>query len=116
MTNLTNLTFKRFQLINAKRSKAFYPQCQDWTEAEWMMALMGEIGEAANIMKKRLRDKEDVRPGLALVAGELADVLCYISLLCSYLGLDMDGIVREKFNEVTMRNDPTDKQIKEFML
>lgn len=96
-----SLTFAHFQNINQRRSDDLFPMCYEWEEPEWMMALTGELGELANMLKKRLRDQ--VGPSLEEVGEEVADVLCYLFLLASYLDLDMEKITRDKFNKVTAR-------------
>lgn len=76
-----------------------------------MTALVGEVGEAANIVKKlnRIRDgipgnkpnetKEALENSLA---NELADVSIYLNLLFQAIGLDQEKAVEIKF-QITSR-------------
>jgi len=71
-----------------------------------MTATAGELGEAANIIKKlnRIRDGipgnsetyEQLRLGLSK---ELADVAIYLDLMTQAAGFDLEQIREVKFNE-----------------
>lgn len=79
------------------------PDGSDWTLSDWMTALTGEVGEAANYIKKWRRGdltREELRP---LVAKELADILAYTDLLASQLDIDLGETMIAKFNEVSQR-------------
>lgn len=79
-----------------------------------MTALAGEVGEAANIIKK-LRREYDLTTGFDLsqghdrqamrhrLASELADVQCYLDLLAASAGIDLGEATIKKFNEVSQR-------------
>ena len=77
----------------------------DWTPADWVVALLGELGEAANIMKKMRRgdfgDKDDREYQIALeyVKREFADVIIYLDLLALQFDIDLGDAVVLKFNE-----------------
>ncbi len=80
-----------------------YPTCSDWMPNDWMTALVGEVGETANILKKiRRRDfrLNDVRDELAK---ELADVQIYLVQLSRSLDIDLETAVIKKFDEVSER-------------
>lgn len=83
------------------RTPAF-AQCQTWNEADWFMALAGEVGELANLLKKRKRGIGQV-PTDKDIASEMADILIYLDLLAEYQGINLSEAVREKFNEVSAR-------------
>lgn len=78
-------------------------------------ALAGEVGEACNLIKKlrRLDGKKKVAntpedPGeiIADIGKELANAVAYLDLLAARLGLDDLGeLYRDKFNEVSERNN-----------
>lgn len=75
----------------------------DWTLSQWSNAACGELGEAANLIKKIERGDislEEARPELAK---ELADVICYMDLLAHRAGVDLGEAVRSKFNEISDR-------------
>lgn len=70
----------------------------DWTPAQWLQAVVGELGEYANFRKKFERgdlcqeefDREARR--------ELADVVIYLDLLAAQLGINLGDAVMRKFN------------------
>lgn len=75
----------------------------DWSPAQWLQALVGELGEYANIMKKVERGdltKEEAAP---LIADELADVQTYLDILAYQVGVDLGEATRAKFNRVSIR-------------
>lgn len=80
----------------------------DWSPADWLTAVVGEIGEAANLMKK-LRRGDFVLGSPEHIAAyndlayELADVVIYLDILAKQLGVDLAAAVREKFNIVSTR-------------
>jgi len=82
---------------------ADYPTCADWTPNDWVTALVGEVGEAANILKKVRRGDKPlsvVRPELAK---ELADVQIYLVQLSRAVGVDLEAAIVAKFDEVSAR-------------
>lgn len=85
----------------------------DWTPAQWLQALVGELGEYANFRKKFERGDLTLAEFEVHAAKELADVQTYLSLL-SMRCLDEDGTAHptginlgqatiDKFNEVSKR-------------
>jgi len=84
---MTDLSLEEIRRINVLRSETCFPQCVNWTVSHWVVALLGEFGEAANIYKKVFRGDftlEEARPELAK---ELADVQCYLLLTAHYAGI-----------------------------
>lgn len=64
-------------------------------------ALAGEVGEAANVVKKLERQSLGLRGSVASVsdlADELADVIIYADLLAARVGIDLGKAVITKFN------------------
>ena len=79
------------------------PDGSDWSPAQWLQALAGEVGEYANVRKKYERGdltgeefQEDARK-------ELADIMAYLDLLAFQLGIDLGAATVSKFNEVSDR-------------
>jgi NTP pyrophosphatase (non-canonical NTP hydrolase) len=107
MTALTYETARRARL--AIQSK-FQDDCADWTLADWSNAALGELGEAANIIKKiRRKDFLISDPGVReALAFELADALAYIDLLAYHAGIDLSEAVEDKFNSLCDRHAITD--------
>jgi len=107
------LTFDQLRAANVARLPLFknaqgetahaQPDGSDWTPADWMTAMVGEVGEAANIIKKIRRG--DFARGSALEAAmealrrEFADVVIYLDILAHQFGIDLGAAVRDKFNE-----------------
>lgn len=76
---------------------------RDWTAAQWFQALGGETGEYANFRKKYERGDLTYEEFIVNARKELADVMCYLDLLCAHLEIDLDDAVIEKFNEISER-------------
>ena len=77
-----------------------------WSPSDWMTAIAGEVGEAANLIKKRRRGQEiDTKD----ILHELADAVIYIDLLVTALGGDLETAIREKFNLTSDRIGSTVK-------
>lgn len=77
------------------------PDGSDWALSTWSNAVLGELGEAANLIKKVERGDislEDARPELAK---EFADVLTYLDILAFRAGVLLGQATVEKFNEVS---------------
>jgi len=73
--------------------------------SDWLVAVLGELGEAANIVKKlnRVRDgipgnKETPEELRAKLENELADADIYLSLLYQAAGIDRETAILETFN------------------
>ncbi len=92
------------QFKNAKGEPAHSkPDGSDWSLGEWSNAVLGELGEAANIIKKIQRGDislEDARPALAK---EFADVLTYLDILSYQAGVNLSTATVDKFNEISRR-------------
>lgn len=75
-----------------------------------MTAVTGELGEAANVVKKLNRVRDGI-PGNAQSEAELraalreevADVFIYLDLLAQSQGFDLADAVREKFNKTSRK-------------
>jgi NTP pyrophosphatase (non-canonical NTP hydrolase) len=78
--------------------------------SEWMVAMFGEFGEAANIVKKlnRERDgfasfnkgatKDDL---LYQLRDEIGDGFSYLILFCQAVGIDLLEAAEQKFDKVS---------------
>lgn len=75
----------------------------DWSPADWMTALAGEVGETANILKKIRRGDTSLFEARKELAKELADIQCYLVLLANRCGIDLEVATILKFNEVSKR-------------
>lgn len=97
------LTFATLREVNVLRCKeGFRKNPTDWSSAQWACAAGGEMGELQNLIKKEFRG--DCIDNLDREIGkEIADVVIYLDLLAASRGLDLEQLVREKFNEVSLR-------------
>jgi len=108
-----SLTFDTLRSANIARLPVFKnkkglpahsePDGSDWSPAQWLQAVMGELGEYANFRKKYERgdiskEEFDVEAGK-----ELADVQIYLDILAFQLGVDLGKSTIDKFNEVSGR-------------
>lgn len=102
------LTFEEFSKANRLRCEAangFNHKLEQWSESDWMTALVGEVGEAANIVKKLNRYRDGVRGNKAPIEDlkdqlrkELGDVFVYLDLLCQLLDFNVGDAAKEVFN------------------
>lgn len=102
---MSKLTFQQLRDANVERlSSSKYKLCeQNWQPAHWVQALVGEVGEAANILKKVDRGDFELKSVLPEIAKELADIQCYLDILAHKLGVDLGDATVGKFNEVSKR-------------
>ena len=98
------MTFSERNKRRCESPTGFNHKLDSWSLSDWMTALTGEVGEAANIVKKlnRIRDgipgntqpKEDLLHDLA---HELADIAIYLDLFTQTLGWDLEKLREIKF-------------------
>ncbi len=121
-------TFRGLRTVNVRRCEASFHPVKDWSPCDWMTAVAGEVGEAANIVKKlkrieteslnspanigllelvpeaeRERDMDTMKIQVLhelkrRLGHELADVVIYLDLLAARLDIDLGAAVIEKFN------------------
>ena len=111
MTN--GLSFRTLREANKNRLPQFKnskglpahsePDGSDWTPAQWLQAVTGELGEYANIRKKFERGDIEEVEFKHLAEKELADVQTYLDILAFRLGIDLGEATKKKFNEVSER-------------
>ena len=75
----------------------------DWCLAQWCNAVCGELGEAANLIKKIERGDFTLDEKRDALGAEFADVVIYLSILSNRAGIDLSTAVTRKFNEVSDR-------------
>ena len=92
------LTFNTLRQANEKRLPLFPGRSQTWDHSKWMQALVGELGEAANLLKKLDRGDFALDEGRERIAEELADTAIYLDLICTYLGIDLGPAIMKKWN------------------
>ncbi len=99
------LTFNTLRNANIERGKTAkkFNKAEKWIPAQWVTALVGELGEAANILKKVDRGDYTLDEVKSDIADELADVQCYLDRLADKLGINLGEATMKKFNEVSRR-------------
>ena len=120
---MPTLSFDTLRQANAARLPLFKnrkgelahrkPDGSDWSPAQWLQALCGELGDYANIRKKYERGDLSAEEFAVEAAKELADVQTYLDILARRCldiegtahpcGVDLGKATRDKFNEVSRR-------------
>jgi NTP pyrophosphatase (non-canonical NTP hydrolase) len=105
MANST--TFEDFSSYNRERCespKGFNCKLDSWSNSDWFTAILGELGEAANVAKKlnRIRDgipgnKETEIELRNKLRQELGDVFVYLDLLAQRNGFLIGDAALEVF-------------------
>ena len=102
------LTFDYLRKVNAERCEAWNPD-RTWEPADYMIELIGEVGEAANLLKKLKRIEDNLignHPDeettlRAQLLDEIGDVQICLDLLANALGIDLAQVTRDKFNKTS---------------
>ena len=121
---MSTLTFDQLRRANKLRLPEFLngrgepahskSDGSDWSPAQWLQAVVGELGEFANIRKKYERGDIDHADYSILARKELADVQTYLDILALRAldsrdgvahgsGVDLGQATTDKFNEVSVR-------------
>lgn len=123
MGNGSGLKFNALRQANIARLPQFKnkhgvcahtkPDGSDWSPAQWLQALTGELGEFANLRKKLERGDLSLSEFEIHAAKELADIQTYLDILamrcldtdgCPHpTGIDLGQATVDKFNEVSER-------------
>jgi len=107
------LTFNALREANKKRIPQFKnskgkpahskKDGSDWKLSAWANAVLGELGEAANIIKKIERGDFTLEEKRKALGKEFADVQTYLDILAFRAGVDLGQATIDKFNEVSVR-------------
>lgn len=103
------LTFKQFMDTNKIRCESkvgFNQKLDSWSTSDWMVACLGELGEAAKLAKKlnRCRDSDTEKDLKQKLKKELGNILAYLDLTCSSLGITLEEAAVDTFNEVSFKH------------
>lgn len=79
------------------------PPGYDWLLSQWSNAVCGELGEAANLIKKIERGDFTLDEKREELGDELCDVLTYLDLLAHRAGIDLAEATVRKWNRVSER-------------
>ena len=108
MTN--QLTFEHFADMSRLRAARWHAD-KPWSQNDWMVAVMGELGEAANFLKKLNRSRDGIAGNnqndaklMAALHEEIADTLAYLFLFADSVGCDLEEATIDKFNKVSQRH------------
>jgi len=111
--NFKNMDFQTLRAANIRRLPQFknskgqpahsQPDGSDWSLAEWCNAVTGELGEAANLIKKVQRGDYTLDEARQDLADEFADIVTYLDILAMRAGVDLGEATRSKFNMVSTR-------------
>ena len=101
-----SMTFMHFALHNLERCKnGFNHPLNSWSTSDWFLAVLGELGEAANVAKKLNRYRDGI-PGNketksfleAKLKLEIGDAFIYLDLLAQSLGFSVEEAAIQAFN------------------
>ena len=120
---MREMTFAKFAKMNRDRCESprgFNHKLSDWSSSDWITALVGEVGEAANIVKKLNRYRDSIPGNKASVEAlrdqlrkELGDVYVYLDLTCQSLGFEVADAAVEVFEgksaEIGYSPSPSDQ-------
>jgi NTP pyrophosphatase (non-canonical NTP hydrolase) len=98
------LTMNLFEL-HQKMTGHLFPAYSSTDERFLALALCGEAGELANLIKKRWRDNADFSEE---IKDELADIRVYLELLAKCFGIDgekLDKQVEQKLAKVAAKHN-----------
>ena len=107
------MNIQEFSDLNRRRCEAwngFNHPIGSWSLSDWVTATLGELGEAANVVKKLNRSRDGVRGNdktdvelRKQLADELADTFIYLNILMQAAGFDPTEIVVRKFNHTSAK-------------
>ena len=100
------MTFQKFSALNMARCRdGFKQEPGDWSASDCMVATMGELGEAANVLKKLNRERDGINGNTETaaelktkLAAEIADTFIYLDLMAQALGIDLETAVTRTFD------------------
>lgn len=95
------MNFEEYQ--NESRKTAIYPK--KYSIIYPVIGLSGEVGEVANKVKKKLRDRRKTLDLASMIEDELGDVLWYVANLAYDLGLSLDHIARSNIKKLKSRQE-----------
>ena len=104
------MTFSERNKRRCEDPNGFNHTLSSWSLSDWLTATAGELGEAANIIKKLNRVRDGI-PGntesadslRANLADEIADTVIYLDLLAQAAGFDLETIRDAKFEKTSRK-------------
>lgn len=107
---MLDLVYLRQQNVARQGPNGFNHNKDDWSLSDWLIAAVGELGEACNVVKKlnRWRDKlpqtskqKSEAELKAQLLDEIADTVIYLDLCAHKLGASLEDAIISKFNRVS---------------
>lgn len=102
------LDFSAFERLNLARCEApngFNHPLESWNLSDWFTAMVGEFGEAGNVVKKLNRYRDGIAGNTETeqelqdkLGREIADSFIYMVLFCLRARIDLAKVVIETFN------------------
>jgi len=101
--------------INHERALLWHKNgIEEWSVADWAVAMAGEAGEICDAVKKLRRVEMGIQSknknspisadaAIAAVAQEIGDTFIYLDLLAQRLGIDIEQAIMDTFNRVSER-------------
>ena len=102
LDNLRQANLARLSEASKDKKHKFHKSTK-WQPSQWLQAVIGELGEYANLRKKYERGDITYTQFKKEAAKELADVQCYLDILASHLEINLEKATKDKFNEVSER-------------
>lgn len=92
-------TLELLAILNPVRCKAFGYSVNDKSALSWACKVAGEAGELCQAVAYNA----DGRPGndILQIAKEAADLVIYVDLLCTRLGIDLCEAIQNNFDAVS---------------
>jgi len=103
-------TFDQFRAANITRCNRWHPAgINSWSTSDWIVALVGEVGELASLIKMQNRERDGLKgnkfsPTKKQISDEIADIQTYLDLLAASLEINLGQASIDKFNEISIRN------------
>lgn len=103
-----SISFNEYQ--NISKETAIYPKDKELALAYVALGLNGEAGEVAEIIKKLIRDCENLNEHDMLIAKdkickEVGDVLWYLSAICCEFDLTFNEVAQTNINKLQSRKN-----------
>lgn len=102
------MDMREFAKVNRARCEAptgFNHDLGAWSLSDWMTATVGELGEAANIIKKLNRERDGINGNTvrgevlrAQLRREIADTFIYLDLMAQAAGFSLADAVADTFD------------------
>lgn len=93
------MNLREFSKLNEQRCQRWHPHgLNSWSSADWLTAVVGELGEVASLVKMMNRQRDGLvgnkfEPTVEMLGKELADVFCYTDLYATAAGFSLADVL-----------------------